>query len=141
MNENEKTNEFLNDYDLQFTARFKDYCVPLRENVTEKMLAWKCTFTRLAPNPREQKTFSVTVYNSAHKGAKPTAYDVLANLIKGDVGTFDDFCIMFGYDKYDETGKINQTAKRVYNCYVKEYKRVLAFFTRPDEMYRLYDIY
>ena len=136
MNENEKTNEFLNDYDLQFTARFKDYCV------SEKTPTWKCTFTRLAPNPGEQKTFSVTVYNSTgRKGATPTAYDVLANLIKGDVGTFDDFCIMFGYDKYDETGKINQTAKRIYNWYVKEYKRVLAFFTRPDEMYRLYDIY
>lgn len=143
MNEIEKTEEFMNDYGLQFTARFKGYNLPAWADADKKMPTWECTFTRQDANPGEQKTFTVTFYNSiASKGAMPTAYDVLACLTKGYVGTFEDFCLMFGYDMYDEnTGKINQTVKRVYNGCVKEYKKVQAFFTRPGELERLCDIY
>lgn len=131
---------FLKNCGIRITGKYKGRYVPLWDK--EPHSTWEIVLHRESPQKGERQAIFITFYQShADKYKTPTAYDVLANLIKGDVGTFDDFCIMFGYDKYDETGKINQTAKRVYNCYVKEYKRVLAFFTRPDEMYRLYDIY
>lgn len=143
MNEIEQTEKFMNDYDLTFTAQFLGYRLPAWEDAEKLMPTWKVTFTRTAPNPGEQKTFSLTFYNSiASKGAMPTPYDVLACLTKYNPETFEDFCVTFGYDMYDEnTGKINRTVKRVYNGCVKEYKKVLAFFTRPGELQRLYDIY
>lgn len=48
----------------------------------------------------------------------PTAYDVLASLQKYDVGTFENFCIYFGYN--NDSIK----AEKIYKRVVKEFNEV-----------------
>ncbi|MFR2774842.1 MAG: hypothetical protein ACLTBR_03315 [Anaerostipes sp.] len=65
--------------------------------------------------------------------AKPTAYDVLACLIKDDPGAFEDFCSTFGYDED------SKTADRVYIEVVREYKQLERIFT-AEQMKELQEI-
>lgn len=55
--------------------------------------------------------------------AIPSAYDVLACLIKYDPGTFEEFCCEFGYNED------SRTAERIYVAVIKEYKQLERIFT------------
>lgn len=51
----------------------------------------------------------------------PTMYDVLAAMQKYDVGSFEDFCDVFGYTNQREHGKI-------YGAVCKEYEAMAEIF-------------
>lgn len=67
------------------------------------------------------------------KAAVPSVYDVLACLQKYDPGTFEDFCLDYGYDED------SRTAERIYFAVQKEYTQLARLFT-PDEMDELAEI-
>lgn len=67
------------------------------------------------------------------KAAVPSVYDVLACLQKCDPGTFEDFCLDYGYDED------SRTAERIYFAVQKEYTQLARLFT-PDEMDELAEI-
>jgi hypothetical protein len=56
---------------------------------------------------------------------EPTLYDVLTCLQKYDVGTFEDFCSMFGYTNEREHGKI-------YDAVCKEFKAMERLFNSEE---------
>lgn len=58
--------------------------------------------------------------------AVPNEYDVLVCLQKYDVGTFEDFCLDFGYDED------SRTAERIYIAVIKEYKDLTRIFTEEQ---------
>lgn len=55
--------------------------------------------------------FYDSIYNTK-KGAKPTSYDVISCLTKYDVGSFEDTCLMCGF-QYDSM----EERERYYNIY------------------------
>lgn len=67
------------------------------------------------------------------KAAVPSVYDVLACLQKYDPGTFEDFCLNYGYDED------SRTAERVYFAVQKEYAQLTRLFT-PGQMEELAEI-
>jgi hypothetical protein len=65
------------------------------------------------------------------KGSEePTLYDVLTCLQKYDVGTFEDFCDIFGYnlDSILERKK----AKTIYKAVVKEFQAMERLFDSEE---------
>jgi hypothetical protein len=62
----------------------------------------------------------------AKGGEEPTLYDVLACLQKYDVGTFEDFCNMFGYDED------SRSAERIYKAVCREYAAMQRLFTDEE---------
>jgi hypothetical protein len=63
----------------------------------------------------------------------PSEYSVLACLTKYDPGSFEDFCIEFGYDLD------SKTAERIYNAVVKEWQNVCMLWN-DDEIEELREI-
>ena len=53
----------------------------------------------------------------------PNNYDILACLTKNEVGTFDDFCDNYGYNKD------SITAKKTYKAVVKEWENVCRIWS------------
>jgi hypothetical protein len=58
----------------------------------------------------------------SEKHIKPTAYDVLANVQKSEIGTFEDFCSEFDYDED------SQKAEKIYFSVQKEYAGIHKIF-------------
>lgn len=58
--------------------------------------------------------------------AKPTAYDVLACIIKYDPGTFEDFCSEFGYDTD------SKKAEKTYNAVKDEWMNVERLYSESE---------
>lgn len=71
--------------------------------------------------------FGDSIFNTVN-GIEPTAYDVLACVEKYDVGTFHDFCNEFGYDEYDDYGRENTKARRIYKAVRREAEKVNELF-------------
>ena len=65
--------------------------------------------------------------------AVPDEYDMLACLEKYDVGTFEDFCLEFGYDEN------SRSAEKIYIAVIKEYKNLTRIFTE-EQMEELREI-
>ena len=65
--------------------------------------------------------------------AVPDEYDMLACLEKYDVGTFEDFCLEFGYDED------SISAEKIYIAVIKEYKNLTRIFTE-EQMEELREI-
>ncbi len=66
-------------------------------------------------------SFGQSIVNT-EKSIDPKPYDVLAAITKHDVGTFENFCDDFGYDKD------SRKAEKIYNACVKEYEAVERLF-------------
>lgn len=92
-------------------------------------LGYRVTLKRFVNGKQKQYSynFSDSVYNKEHH-LKPTIYDVLACLQTYEVGDFEDFCVDFGYEMYDENCRINKASKKIYNAVVKEYYNVRRMF-------------
>jgi len=65
--------------------------------------------------------FSYTQALKCSDGQIPTPYQVLAHLTKYDVGTYSDFCSIFGYER-------GWYSHNIYNDVVREYKNVIWMF-------------
>jgi hypothetical protein len=59
-------------------------------------------------------------------GTKPTNYDILACLQKYDVGSFEDFCNMFGYDND------SRAAEKTYKAVCKEFEGMERLFSSEE---------
>jgi hypothetical protein len=72
------------------------------------------------------KRYTFEFGQSIAKGnEEPTLYDVLTCLQKYDVGTFEDFCGMFGYTNEREHGKI-------YDAVCKEFQAMERLFDSEE---------
>jgi hypothetical protein len=60
--------------------------------------------------------------HDTHKMIKPSAYDVLACIVKQDPGSFHDFCSEYGYNED------SKKAEKIYQAVVEEYKNVMDMF-------------
>jgi hypothetical protein len=77
------------------------------------------------------KRYTFEFGQSIMKGSEePTLYDVLTCLQKYDVGTFEDFCDIFGYnlDSILERKK----AKTIYKAVVKEFQAMERLFDSEE---------
>jgi len=63
----------------------------------------------------------------------PTAYDVLTCLEKHEVGTFEDFCLNYGYDTD------SRRAEKTYHAVLEEYKNVKMIWS-DEEIEKLQEI-
>lgn len=89
----------------------------------------KCVFRN-----KYGKSMTVNFWDSLmHSGSRVTSYDVLSCLTKYEPGTFEQFCIEFGYN----TDSI--TALNTYKAVCKEYKGVKRVFGHCME--QLQEIY
>jgi hypothetical protein len=76
---------------------------------------------------RGRKSYTFEFGQSIMKGnEEPTLYDVLTCLQKYDVGTFEDFCGMFGYDND------SRTAEKTYKAVVKEFQAMERLFNSEE---------
>jgi hypothetical protein len=64
----------------------------------------------------------------------PSEYDVLTCLQKYDCGTFENFCVEYGYDED------SKKAEKIYNLCCEEYKNLCKIFTE-EQMRQLREIY
>lgn len=72
---------------------------------------------------RNKKSYTFNFGQSIAAGAEePDMYSVLTCLTRYDVGSFEDFCNEYGYDKD------SRTAERTYKAVCKEYKAVDRLF-------------
>lgn len=81
---------------------------------------------------RSGRSFPLKSEDFSQKRKAPSAYSALACLTKYEVGTFENFCDDFGYDKD------SRKAERIYFDVQKEYQNVLRLF--GDEMEKLQEI-
>jgi len=76
---------------------------------------------------RGRKSYTFEFGQSIAKGSEePTLYDVLTCLQKYDVGTFEDFCGIFGYDND------SRMAEKTYKAVVKEFKAMERLFDSEE---------
>lgn len=72
---------------------------------------------------RNGESYTYRFHDSIHNTAnniKPDEYDVLSCVEKYDVGSLEDFCGEFGYEIYDDYGRINRNISKMYHAVVKE---------------------
>ena len=130
----QKAIDFLKKTNVTLKMKFLKYDFYFY-NDKEKRNIYKITLKREKQN--YSFTFGQSIANTK-KGIKPTAYDILAALIKYDVGTFDDFIKEFSYNlsSMDEWNKIN----KLYKAVKKEFKMVKNLWS-DEEMEELSEIY
>lgn len=83
---------------------------------------------------RRDNKYYTTVFYGSHNdwqnNKKPTAYDVLASLVKYDVGTMADFVQDFCYEITDRKSFL-ETERAWKNC-KKEYQTLVQMFTEEE---------
>lgn len=119
--------QFLKDHGLTFRAVREGYG-PYFPGDTESRDIYNLT---LSAKDRGHYTtrFGQSLDGTA-KGAKPTAYDLLASLTKNDPGSFQDFCGDFGYST--DTPAERKAAEKAYRAAVREWEKVSRFFTAAE---------
>lgn len=118
--------DFLNKVNAKVTINFLEKGrVPQYWNEYRLHNIYKVTIKRNG----KQYTYKFydSIYNTQNN-IKPDAYDVLVCLEKYDVGSFEEFCSEFGYDEFDDYGRMNKTTKKIYNAVVREFKGVERVF-------------
>lgn len=124
MNKYEKqANDFLNNTGTTFNRNFL-YHGPYFEGEKDFRDVYEITLSR--NNKTYTFKFGQSIAKSqainAARRTPPTAYDVLACITKYDPGTFDEFCLEFGYNND------SLTAMKIYHAVQDEYKNINALF-------------
>lgn len=91
---------------------------------------FKCCFDGLTSIERNLARQELS---TKKENAVPTTYDVLACLTKYDPGTFENFCLDYGFDED------SRSAERIYFAVQKEYSQLSKLFTE-EQMMELRDI-
>lgn len=82
---------------------------------------------------RGEETYRFTFWQSIANGSKePTMYDILACLVKSEVGEFKDFCAEFGYDAEEDFMR----ARKVWNACKLEWEGVRRLFGGDEECWK-----
>ena len=119
-----RANDFLAKTGTTVKIKFYEYEKHFADD-KENRNRYRVTVTR--NGKRWSYMFGDSILNTI-KGIRPTAYDVLACVEKYDVGTFHDFCNEFVYDEYDDYGRENAKAKRIYKAVCRETEKVNELF-------------
>lgn len=116
--------DFCKKHGVAYTIKRDDSFQPITEGY-----GYKVTLKRYVNGKPKMWTikFSDSAFNRQN-GLTPNIYDVLSCIEKQDVGYFEDFCSEFGYDMYDDFGRINKANKKIYNAVVKEYYNCRRMF-------------
>ena len=78
---------------------------------------------------RNGKSYSFKFGQSIAAGKeKPTMYDILACMTKSDVGSYEDFCSEFGYDK-------SRSAYSTYLAVCREYEGMCRLFDNSETIF------
>lgn len=86
---------------------------------------YRCIFKLRLSRGRKSYTFDFG-QSIAAGDTEPTMYDVLTCLQKYDVGTFENFCNMFGHDED------SRQAEKIYNAVLKEFEAMERLFTNEE---------
>ena len=117
MNEYDKQAEnFLNDTGTEFKAKYLKNGLHFPDDKDERDI-YNITLTRKERNFKWTFKFGQSLHSSYFK-TKPTAYDVLAGLIKCDLDTFKEFCSSYGYDED------SRKAEKIYKAVVEEWNKI-----------------
>lgn len=119
--------DFLTNNHIEFSSKFIGHDTHFEDDKEERD-RFKCTFVkRNHPITKLEIKFGQSIQSSTGDGRrKPSAYDVLTCLTKGDPGTFSDFCSEYGYDED------SRKAEKTYKSVVAEWKNVSTFFTAAE---------
>ena len=113
--------DFLKKHNAKMTISFKD-CVFNPWNNDNDKYYHNVYRVRIDRNHKTWSfNFTDSIYNT-NNNLRPSAYDVLACIVKYDIGTFEDFCSEFGYviDTKDSL--------KIYKAVKKEYENVISIF-------------
>lgn len=117
-NYRQETKEFLERIGAKVKIEFIKYGnVPSWWNSSTPVNIYRVTVSR------NGESYTYRFHDSIHNTAnniKPDEYDVLSCVEKYDVGSLEDFCDEFGYDIYDDYGRINRNISKLYHAVVKE---------------------
>lgn len=130
----QKAIDFLKNTNVTIKIKFLKYDFYFQDD-KEKRDIYKITLKR--ENKIYSFNFGQSIINTK-KRIEPNAYDILASLIKYDVGTFDDFINEFGFNlsSMDEYNKI----KKLYKAVKKEFAMVKNLWN-DEEIEELSEIY
>ncbi len=120
-----QANEFLAATNTTFKAKFYKHDKYFADDKESRDI-YKVTLRRKDVG---SYTFTFgTSINDTEKSIAPKAYDVLAAILKYDVGTFENFCGDFGYDPD------SRKAEKIYKAAQKEFTNVNRLFSDVIEM-------
>lgn len=133
----------MNEYDLQANTFAKKWGLTLSSRYVgcEKnklwgskgdMNRWKCTLRR------GKVTYTFDFWMGLGLKGKPTMYEVLAALTHYDVGSFEDFCSEFGYNRSPLSDY--PRVKKIYDGACREFKSVQRLFPEDEAMQELCEI-
>ena len=117
MNEyDKKAKDFAAKYGVKLTVLDKDYRRYFPADREERWV-YKCRLSR------NRKYYTFHFGQSIAAGdKKPSLYDIFSCLTKYDPGTFENFCLEYGYNED------SRKAERTYNEVVKEWNAVERLF-------------
>lgn len=106
-------------------------------NRGDSKLRNKYVFVIITPLGMMADYFYDSLRNTERNIRNVSEYDILACLVKYDVGTIDDFVSEFGYEvhKWDDVRRIENT----YKAAVRQYRKLCEIFT-PEQMEKLREI-
>jgi hypothetical protein len=119
---NEQAQAFLDKTNTKCTINYIGYG-PHFDDDKESRNIYRVTLKRA--NRSYSFKFGDSIKNSSD-GIEPTEYDVLSCLTKYDVGTFQDFCVEFGYDPD------SRKALKTYNAVCREFKGVCRIWNAEE---------
>ncbi len=71
--------------------------------------------------------------DSTQKGIKPTPYDIFSTIQRWAVESFEDFCDEYGFEKYNDYGRINKASENIYLGCLKEWENIERVFGDNEE--------
>ena len=128
-------------YDVKITTRRGSMTIKFWDSLYNTQItqmsiddyAKKCFRTHYNCLTSYERTKASKELKEKQNGAKPTAYDVLACLTKYDCGSFDNFCLEYGYNND------SIRALKTYLACSKEYEELHRIFN-AEQMEELREI-
>ena len=77
--------------------------------------------------------------NATKENTTPSEYDILSCLSVDYSEDFEDFCLSFGYEDFNEYGKRNSDSFHIYKAVMKQSHSLKRIFTE-DQLDQLHDI-
>ena len=123
MDYNKQAEKFLEETETTFKAEFRKFGRHFDDD-TESRDIYKITLTR---GERIYKfNFGQSVANSRTDKSKPSTYDVLSCLTKNEVGTFEDFCGVYGYEED------SRKAEKTYKAVLDEWQNIKMLYSDSE---------
>lgn len=123
-----QANDFCEKYGIKITRNFIDKRANKDWDDSYERNLWEFTIKKGRKSYKSE--FWDSVANSNHiDPVEPSNYDLLACLTKYDPGTFEDFCVDFGYNTD------SRKAEKTYKAVVKEYESLCRVFGDDPDLW------